>query len=564
MTLPRLLAAAALAIVLGAAVLLVVWQRSTDGVLPGVHIGDQDVSGVTRDELPRVVDDQTRELLDVRVVVNGDRSTAATTRGAAGVEADTESTVEAAWHRGRQRNPVAALLDHAAARMGRTVRIEAAERVDTDAVTAWAQEVADAMSRPPQDASVRFATEPEPPGDDEEFRALVIDPAAGEVVDAEDLAARAMDALRAGGPVELDAPARTQEPAITQEDLDAVLPAAQRAVSTPMKLANPSDAAGLDLVPRDLAHVLVTRADPDAPQGERLTVGVNPDRLARLLQGDRVEAIEGNPTDARFVVDGKRVRIRGGRSGYRFNADAVAKRMEDLIVDGEFEGVLPGDPRVPNFPRDEAEALEIKRKVSQFTTEHACCESRVTNIQRMADIVDGTIIRPGDRFSLNDHVGRRTKDKGFVDGGVIFEGEFEEAVGGGVSQFATTFFNAAVFSGIKIHAFQPHSYFIDRYPMGHESTLNYGTIDVVVENDSPHGILVRTSYKKTSITVTFYSSPWAEVDVDVSGRRNVVDGEIRDGFDVRWTRTITYPKGREKVERYSHTYEPENSSDDED
>ena len=559
MTLPRLIAVAAAVIVVGAAVLLVVWQQTTDGVLAGVRIGDQDVSGAARGELPAIVVEQTRESLEQPVVVTGERTSTAATRGTAGVVPDTESSVDAAWLRGRQRNPLAALLDHAAARMGRTVDIEAAERVDAGAVAAWAQEVAETMSRPPRDASIRFATGPRPPEDDEASRALVIEPAAGEMVDAEDLASRATAALREGGPVELDAPAQERQPAITQEDLDAVLPVAQRAVATPMKLANPSDAASLDLVPRDLAVVLVARADPAAPEGERLTVGVNPDRLARLLEGGRIAAIEGNPTDARFVVNGNRVRVRGGRSGYRFNAGAVAKRMEDLIADGESKGTLPGDPRVPNFPRDEAEALQIKRKVSEFTTEHACCESRVKNIQRMADLVDGVIIRPDDRFSLNGRVGRRTKDKGFVEGGVIVEGEFEEAVGGGVSQFATTFFNAAVFSGITIHRFQPHSYYIDRYPMGHESTLNFGTIDVVVENNSPYGILVRTSYTKTSITVRFFSSPWAKVDVNVSGPRNVVDGDIRDGFDVRWTRTITYPKGREKVERYSHTYEPENS-----
>ena len=562
MPLLRLLTAAVAVIVVAAGLLLLVWRTNTDGVLPGVHVADQDVSGFSRDELPDVVTEVTRDSLADPVTVVGDRSTTVATREAAGARPDVDGTAGAAWHRGRQRNPAAAFVDHAAARMGRTIHIEPAEKVNEDAAAAWAERVATITSRQPRDASIRFAAGKQPPGDDDASRALVVEPAPGEVVDAEDLRARAIQALRAGGPVALDTPAQPQEPAITQADLDAVLPAAQRAVSTPMKLANPSDAASLDLLPADLATVLVTRAHPDAPEGQRLKLGVNPDRLGRLLEGDRVEAIEGNVSEARFVVDGDRVRIRGGSSGYRFNAAAVAKRMEELLAQGEARGTLPGDPQVPDLTRKDAKALEIKRKVSDFTTEHACCESRVTNIQRMADIVDGVVIRPDEHFSLNDHVGRRTREKGFVGGGVIVEGEFEEEVGGGVSQFATTFFNAALFAGIDIHEFQPHSYYISRYPMGHESTLYYGAIDVVVQNDSPYGILVKTSYTDTSITVTFYSSPWAEVDVEVSGRQNIVPGEIRDGFDVEWTRTITYPKGREDVEEYFHRYEPENESDD--
>lgn len=51
---------------------------------------------------------------------------------------------------------------------------------------------------------------------------------------------------------------------------------------------------------------------------------------------------------------------------------------------------------------------------------------------------------PGTTFSVNDTVGRRTAEKGFVEGGVIQDGEFATDIGGGVSQFATTTFNAAL------------------------------------------------------------------------------------------------------------------------
>lgn len=154
-------------------------------------------------------------------------------------------------------------------------------------------------------------------------------------------------------------------------------------------------------------------------------------------------------------------------------------------------------------------------------------------------------------------MGRRTRARGFVPAPVIVEEEFEEEVGGGVSQFATTFFNAAYFSGIQIDEFQPHTYYISRYPMGRESTIYYGLIDVAVTNDSPYGILVHTSYTGTSITVEFFSTQWADVDSETVGPYNVVAGKVRNGFDVTVTRTITYADGSQRTEEFFHRYQPQ-------
>ena len=82
-----------------------------------------------------------------------------------------------------------------------------------------------------------------------------------------------------------------------------------------------------------------------------------------------------------------------------------------------------------------------------FTTYHDAGGARVTNIHRMADLVRGAVIAPGASFSINDYVGERTAEKGFVGAGAIRDGLHVDEIGGGVSQFATTMFNAAYFAG---------------------------------------------------------------------------------------------------------------------
>ena len=74
----------------------------------------------------------------------------------------------------------------------------------------------------------------------------------------------------------------------------------------------------------------------------------------------------------------------------------------------------------------------------------------------------------------------------------IAAGRLEDAVGGGVSQVATTLYNAAFFGGMELIDHTPHQFWISRYPEGREATVNYGSIDLRFRNDSPHGVLIQS------------------------------------------------------------------------
>ena len=178
-------------------------------------------------------------------------------------------------------------------------------------------------------------------------------------------------------------------------------------------------------------------------------------------------------------------------------------------------------------------------------------QPRVTNIQRFADLVRGAIIEPGDIFSLNDHVGNRTEAKGFVEAGVIYKGVFTEDVGGGVSQFATTFFNAAFFAGLDFLEYQSHSLYISRYPYGREATISWPYVDLVVQNNTPYPMLIWPTYTADSISVSIYSTKWAEVEQ--TDQVSIAEGECTR---VHTERTLTYTDGTQKVDRVVALYRP--------
>ena len=187
--------------------------------------------------------------------------------------------------------------------------------------------------------------------------------------------------------------------------------------------------------------------------------------------------------------------------------------------------------------------LPIER-VSRFTTFFNCCEARVTNIRTMARAVNGTVVMPGETFSIDELIGPRTSAKGYVPAGYLLNGTGQCcAVGGGVSQFGTTIHNAVFWGGYQVVRHQPHTGWISRYPLGIEATLVYQSIDYRFTNNTPTPVTIRTSSTGSSVTVELwgYQGGWQMSGHHPSGARSssisVID---RGGADAkRVSATVT-------------------------
>lgn len=218
--------------------------------------------------------------------------------------------------------------------------------------------------------------------------------------------------------------------------------------------------------------------------------------------------------------------------------------------------VLPTTLLEEDLGEARAAGYGISELVAEFTTRHPCCASRVRNIQRIADMVRGQIIAPGESLSINEFIGPRTRAKGFVSAGVIKAGYFDDDVGGGISQFATTTFNAAFFAGLDIPQYRAHSVYISRYPYGREATLNFPQPDLEIANNTPHHLMIWTSYTGTSITVSVYSTPYWEVEQ--TGQFTSRAGQCRN---VTTLRERTDPDGNLFEDRFFAWYRPGNGLD---
>lgn len=256
------------------------------------------------------------------------------------------------------------------------------------------------------------------------------------------------------------------------------------------------------------------------------------DTRALIVEGSQIRLPEANAVMCCQVEVGEQV------------LDAVLAGTTSIGLD------LIGDDLTPLAD------LGISELIGEFTTEHPADQDRVINIQRMADIVRGAVVEPGETFSLNSYVGARTTSTGFVPAGVIYDGVFAEDVGGGVSQFATTLFNAAFFGGLDFVQYQPHSIYIDRYPFGREATVSWPSVDLKVSNPTDFPVLIWTEYTPTSITVKLFGT------ATVTGEQTDQTSEpLNECTRVRTERTRTWADGRIEIDSVGAIYQPSEGVD---
>ena len=74
---------------------------------------------------------------------------------------------------------------------------------------------------------------------------------------------------------------------------------------------------------------------------------------------------------------------------------------------------------------------------------------------------------------------------------MIIGTRYEEEVGGGTSQVATTVFNAAWEAGLRITERNPHSLYISRYQLGRDATVYWPSLDLKFVNDTDQWVLVK-------------------------------------------------------------------------
>lgn len=473
------------------ALLLIAWGvdswASSDRVARNVVLAGTPVGRATPEELRDTVDDMAAELPATPVTITGESGELVSTAGALGMTVDVDRTVESVEDVGRDVpfpvRPVRWLQSWFGER-------EVDLRLDMDA-----EQLAPALVQ----LQGERRTEPvEPSIQATEDGVTLVRGTPGTQLTLTDVVAALPQQLdHLGDPIAIQVEPTVTPPSVSDESVAALVDQANAVTAGAITLN--AGGASTEVDGAEFRPAFGLAIDGTTP---RLTMQAEP--VAEILASE-VPA-RANPNNVRFDISGGTPVPVGGEDAQVCCTEDAPDRIVQALLAGETSVELPTRLQTAVQGREWAAGLGVTEVIGSFTTNHACCESRVTNIQKMADILRGTLIPPGTTFSVNDTVGRRTVEKGFVEGGVIQDGEFATDIGGGVSQFATTMFNAAFFAGLDIPQYKMHSKYISRYPFGREATLAYPSVDLKIRNDTDYGIVIWPTYTGTSITVQLWST----------------------------------------------------------
>ena len=298
--------------------------------------------------------------------------------------------------------------------------------------------------------------------------------------------------------------------------------------------------------------------------GGDITASLDPQGLREAVLAVMGPQIEAPAQDATWTIEGRAdakpvyVEAHGGTV---VDADALA--ADALTAATQDDGA--GDRRVALSVIDQTPTVTtpaadwgINQIIGEYSTPYYPDAARTQNLVAGTAAINGTVVMPGGVFSLTDALGPIDEEHGFASAGVVTNGQHTDAMGGGLSQVATTVFNAGFEAGMDDVEHTPHNYWFTRYPAGREATLWTGNLDVKFGNSTPTAVLVQAWAVDGEVHVRLWGTPYYRVSIDngtphnyrayrtqrQSGANCVPYEGGAQGFDITVTRSRTKPDGQ--------------------
>ena len=523
----------------------------SEGRVPrGVTVGGVDIGGMTESQaeqrLRLDLGEQVRE--PVRIHAGNMDSSLEPTQS--GLQVDWEATVDQAGQ--QPLNPITRIRS-----FWETREVGIISKVTDEPLNRAMNRVTRELTRDAENAELSVNAE---------GRAEVKDDVPGQTVDRDALRANVVDNWL------------NKERLITQEAdvVEATIrkDAAEKAVKDVVEPATSGNLIfhgrdGVDgvITPQNM-HTILSFAPDEEAKGFRPEWNTD---AAQEILAEQLNGTEVQYRDASFDFS-------GGGLAVVPSQDGVAIKWDDTLADfqgkalakdaREFDVVYEDKPA--KYTTEQAQKAHFNDVVGEFTTGGFSSASGV-NIRRVAQMVTGAIVLPGETFSLNGYTGPRGTAQGFVESGIIIDGHASEAVGGGISQFATTLYNASYFAGMDDVAHTPHSYYISRYPAGREATVYEGAIDLKFRNPFDTPVRITASADSSSVTVQMHGVKQVNVESIAGPRTNPTSPQRMElsgdkctpssgapGFTTSDTRVIRNLDGSERSRKTTTTvYDPQ-------
>lgn len=222
------------------------------------------------------------------------------------------------------------------------------------------------------------------------------------------------------------------------------------------------------------------------------------------------------------------------------------EEAKELIKEEKEEYTIPLKITSPEKTIADLGEEAFPEMLATFSTRYdASNKNRSTNIELAAKKINGTVIMPGENFSYNTVVGKRTIEAGFKEGTAYIGGKVVPDVGGGVCQVSSTLYNTALLANLEIKERSNHMFLTSYVAASRDATVYTGSIDLIFKNTRSYPIKIVATSQNGVCKISFYGIK-EETEYEV-----IIQSKITSyiNYTTVYKDDNTLEKGKEVVEQ---------------
>ncbi|WP_156626696.1 vancomycin resistance protein [Clostridium tertium] len=252
------------------------------------------------------------------------------------------------------------------------------------------------------------------------------------------------------------------------------------------------------------------------------------------------------PKNATIEINSGNISIVDEVSGKTIDKEELHNKLvENINGDPSHEAILTFDLVVEEARIKAEDLASITGKISSYSTSYVNTgDGRVKNMELAADIVNGTILMPGDEFSYNGLIGDTTPEKGYEKANTYVGNEIVPDYGGGICQVSTTLYRAVMRANIRSTERMNHSLTVSYSEPGLDATVANPYIDYKFVNTYDFPVYIQGYVSGGEVNFTLYGN------VEAMGNKTYdLVNEIHEKYnpEVKYEDDPTMEEGTEKV-----------------
>lgn len=210
----------------------------------------------------------------------------------------------------------------------------------------------------------------------------------------------------------------------------------------------------------------------------------------------------------------------------------------------ESEITIPLKITTPKVTTNQIGTEAFPNRLGTFTTYFSTADgNRTSNIKLATRKINGVVLMPGETFSYNKVVGKRTAAAGFKSAHAFSGGKVVDEIGGGICQVSSTLYNTVLLANLQIVERRNHHFNTGYVKPGTDATVAWGGVDFKFKNSRNYPIKIVGSVSGGSVKIDIYGLK-QENEYDV-----VIESQIlqRTARKVVYQDDANLAKGQQKV-----------------